>query len=425
MLAKLAARPLLLALLIGLAAEALFAFHLDRPSRLMFDEVHYVPAARILLALERPTNIEHPLLGKTLIATGIRLFGDNVIGWRAMATLAGTATVLAVFAFLQLLTHDSRTAATGALLVVLNQLVFIQARIAMLDAFLGALLLWGLTCLLWAMRSPPRWTFWRWVLGSALLGLATGVKWLALPYLGFAALAFAAARLADAPGRSPSAGFWSDEQPHWRGIATIPALLLLGAVASAAYVLTFLPAFFYTERPLTLATLLPFQQEMWALQTQKLPSHPYQSSWWSWPLMLRPIWYFYERDMGAQRGVLLIGNPVIMWGGLVAVAASWWAGLRQGAQRPLAIAILWTGSLLIWAVIPKSLGFYYYYYLPGIFLCLALALAFAHFDRKRRWDGWFLGASAMAFAYFYPIVSAAPLPGPMSFAHWTWFDSWR
>ena len=84
MLAKLAARPLLLALLIGVAAEALFAFHLGRPSRLMFDEVHYVPAARILLALEGPTNVEHPLLGKALIAGGMWLFGDNVIGWRAM-----------------------------------------------------------------------------------------------------------------------------------------------------------------------------------------------------------------------------------------------------------------------------------------------------------------------------------------------------
>jgi dolichyl-phosphate-mannose--protein O-mannosyl transferase len=425
MFARLAARPALLALLIGLGAEILFALHLDRPSRLMFDEVHYVPAARILLALDGPTNIEHPLLGKTLIAAGIDLFGDNPIGWRAPATLAGTATVLATFAFLQLLTRSARTATIGALLVVLNQFVFIQARIAMLDAFLGALLLWGLTCLIWAMRSPPRWTAWRWTLGSALLGLAIGVKWLAVPFVGFAALAFVAIRLGDARGRAPGGSAWSGDHPYWRGLATLPALLLLGTVAIVTYTLTFVPAFFYAEEPLTLATLLPLQQEMWALQTQKLHAHPYQSSWWSWPLMLRPIWYFYEPDKGAQRGVLLIGNPVILWGGLVAVAACWWAGLRHGARQLLAVAALWTASLLIWALIPKSLGFFYYYYLPSIFLCLALALAFAHYDRRRRWDEWFVGASLIAFAYFYPILSAAPLAGPSSFAHWTWFESWR
>jgi dolichyl-phosphate-mannose--protein O-mannosyl transferase len=425
MLSKLAARPVLLALLIGLASAVLFGFHLDRPSRPMFDEVHYLPAARILLALEGPTNIEHPLLGKALIATGIALFGDDVIGWRAMALLAGAATVMAVFAFLQLLTANTRTAVFGAVLVALNQLVFIQARIAMLDVFLGALLLWGLVSLLWAMRSPPRWTAWRWTLGSALLGLAVGVKWLAVPYVAFAGMAFVAIRLHDTSIVKPPSDFWSGKQAHWPGLATVPALLILGLVSIAAYVLTFLPAFFYAEAPLTLADFVPFQREMWALQTQKLAAHPYQSSWWSWPLMLRPIWYFYEPDMGAQRGVLLIGNPVIMWGGLVAVVACWWAGLRHGARRTLAVAALWTASLLVWAIIPKSLGFYYYYYLPGIFLCLVIPVAFERYDTRRRWDDWYAGASLIAFGYFYPILSAAPLSGPGSFAYWMWFDSWR
>jgi len=37
------------------------------------------------------------------------------------------------------------------------------------------------------------------------------------------------------------------------------------------------------------AGLLPFQAAMYAQQTQVLPPHTYQSSWWSWPLMIRPI----------------------------------------------------------------------------------------------------------------------------------------
>jgi dolichyl-phosphate-mannose--protein O-mannosyl transferase len=36
-----------------------------------------------------------------------------------------------------------------------------------------------------------------------------------------------------------------------------------------------------------------------------------------------------------------------------------------------------------------------------------------------------LAASAALFAGFYPILSAAPLAGPQSFAHWMWLDSWR
>jgi dolichyl-phosphate-mannose-protein mannosyltransferase len=41
---------------------------------------------------------------------------------------------------------------------------------------------------------------------------------------------------------------------------------------------------------------------MYALQTQVLKQHTYQSDWWSWPLMIRPIWYFYEWDRARSAG---------------------------------------------------------------------------------------------------------------------------
>src|SRR3569623_622379 len=52
-------RPLLVALLIGLAVEALFLWGIATPHKLVFDEVHYVPAARALLELSGPVNAEH------------------------------------------------------------------------------------------------------------------------------------------------------------------------------------------------------------------------------------------------------------------------------------------------------------------------------------------------------------------------------
>ena len=36
-----------------------------------------------------------------------------------------------------------------------------------------------------------------------------------------------------------------------------------------------------------------------------------------------------------------------------------------------------------------------------------------------------LAGSLALFAGFYPILSAAQLEGPQSFAHWMWLDSWR
>ncbi|MEG3123461.1 phospholipid carrier-dependent glycosyltransferase [Sphingomonas sp. GB1N7] len=408
-------RPILTATAIGVAAQFLFTLNISRPSILVFDEVHYVRAARILLTLDAPTNIEHPLLGKMLIALGILLFGDNQYGWRIPSAIAATAVVLAVFWILWVLFHRVRPAVVGALLAMLNFTVFIQARIGMLDGFMAAFLLLAILALLRSAYAPPDRVWRHWILGSVLLGLAVGVKWAAAPYVAWAGMAFLVIRWRDA--RNGGA--------HWRGMRTIPALATLGGVSIFVYLLTFAPAFFYAQDAMTLGKLLPFQHIMYQQQTQILPPHPYQSTWWTWPLMVRPIWYLYEAVDGAQRGILLLGNPAILWGGLIAVGYCLWAGWQRGSGRLAGVAAIWLASLLIWAIIPKSLGFFYYYYPSTIFLCLALAAAFDDLRvRHPHWDEAFLALSAGLFLIFYPIISAAALPDPQAFQRWMWFPTW-
>jgi dolichyl-phosphate-mannose-protein mannosyltransferase len=405
-------RPVPVALLIGLVAEALFAIRLTTPHILVFDEIHYITAARRLLMLAGPSNIEHPLLGKTLIAAGIALFGDGPLGWRLLSTFAGTAVVTGVFAILWLLYGRIRPAVVGSTVVLLNFTVLVQARIAMLDGFMASLVVLALAAMLWAMRSEGAAVWRRWALGAALLGLAAGTKWVAVPYLGFAALGFATAKRGH-PGR-------------WPGMGVGKAWVTLALVGATAYLLTFWPAFLYRDEPLTLARLLPFQLDMYAEQTQVLPPHTYQSSWWTWALEIRPIWYLYEPVDGAQRGILMLGNPAVLWGGLIAVAACLWAWLRNRDGRAGALAAVWIASYAMWALIPKSLGFFYYYYLSSIWLGPVIAAAFDHWrGRLRYWDEAYLVVVAVLFIHFYPILTAMPLAGPGSFSRWMWFGSWR
>ena len=271
----------------------------------------------------------------------------------------------------------------------------------------------AVVAMLWAARSRGRAVVWRWLLGAVLLGLACGTKWTAVPYVGYAALAFVAVRR-----RSP---------PAWPGLGGVRAWALLGIGMGAAYLATFAPAFFYAHDALTWRTLPAFHKQMYSLQTQVLPSHTYQSSWWSWALDIRPIWYFYEPADGAQRGVLMIGNPAVIWGGLIAVAACLWGWARHRDAKLGAVATLWIGSYFVWAIIPKSLGFFYYYYLSSIWLPIVIAAACHRFGtgRLRGWDEAMLLLAAGLFAWFYPILSAAALDGPQAFTRWMWFDSWR
>ena len=142
------------------------------PHQLVFDETHYVPAARTLVvAGRRRRNIEHPLLGKLLIGLGMWLFGDNSLGWRALSTVAAAGVVFGIFWILWWTFGRLRTATFGAALVILNMTVFIQARIAMLDGFMAAFVIDALAMLAWAMR---RGGWWRWLAGAVLMGLAVG-----------------------------------------------------------------------------------------------------------------------------------------------------------------------------------------------------------------------------------------------------------
>lgn len=393
--------PLQMALLLAGLAELLFAVRLGQPGKLMFDEVYYVPAGHDTFAMLRRSNEEHPLLAKWLIGLSIALFGDAPIGWRALSTVAGVSTMLAIYAIALKLFGEVRTAATAGLLALLNQMLFIQARIAMLDVFAGAFLFTSIALLMWGHGKGGN----RWLLaGGVCLGLAIGCKWSALPFVVLLGL-----------------GVLIGWKERWVG-----AGLTFGAAIVLAYLATFLPAVFYAADPIKLDQIIPFQLRMFELQTRPLAHHTYQSTPWQWPLLTRPIWYLYEPVYGIQRGVLLVGNPAIMWGGLVALAACLWDGVKERNRALLILCALYVFSFSALVLIPKKIGFYYYYYFPGLFLTLLIAATFHHAYRdKERWlPAGFLAVSFGLFAYFYPILSAAPLPNDQAFQHWMWLSTW-
>jgi dolichyl-phosphate-mannose--protein O-mannosyl transferase len=409
-----AGRAWLAAIALGLASLVLFCINIGQPTGLYFDEVHYVPAARALIEQSGPVNIEHPLLSKTLIAAGILLFGDNALGWRLPSAICGAIAVMALFWIALRLFRDIRIAGMTALLLVFNQTHFIQSRIAMLEMPMTALLLLALGCFLQSRDvSASKSRQWE-MTGAVALGLAIGAKWLAIPYV---ALFLAGSAVMK----------WQDAERDNAQLLDriVPETLKLGLIAGLTYLATFWPAFFYRNEPMTLRHLLGFQFEMLNAQRGHMAAHPYQSAWWQWPLMLRPIWYLFEKAGEVYRAVLLVGNPVIYWGGLAAalLPLGGWLKIRDG--RLWAAIGLYAFSLAIWILIPKQVEFFYYYNLSAVWLCLVISAFFAAFGlRGRRWLEWFTLLSALAFFYFYPIISAQPLPTDDSWTSWVWMKSW-
>ena len=406
---------------ITLAFLALVSVRLTIPSTPFFDETHYLPAARALLALSHPLNAEHPPLGKELIALGIALFGDRPLGWRIMPALFGA---LGLFAAMRALWFASlsrfATIAFGALLATGFPL-FVQARIAMLDVFMAGFVLLALWMAAAACRENET-ARWRLAIAGTALGLAMAAKWNAVPLAMLPGLAFLAVRVRAAGWKSAT----TDRGPPIAGMTLAEAALWLGLVPLAAYALSYWPFLFYTQGAIGPGGLIELQQEMLRLQGQVLTPHAYQSVWYQWAGNWRAIWYLYEPIDGAQRGVMLIGNPLTALLGLPALAWCAWAGAARGRKDALAVAVLYAVSLGLWIVAPKPVQFYYHYFLPSCFLLAALALALDQlWQRGRRGLPLLvLAASCALFAWFWPILTAAPLDGPGVFTRWTWLDSW-
>ncbi|MEL6877936.1 MAG: phospholipid carrier-dependent glycosyltransferase [Pseudomonadota bacterium] len=413
--------------LLSFGVAALFAIlawiRLAIPSEPYFDEVHYLPAARAMLEGGTYLNREHPLLGKQLIALGITLFGDHPMGWRAMSLIAGA---LALFASMRAMWHASfdrfATLAFGVLLATGFHLL-VHARIAMLDVFMAAFLSLAAWQFAAAIREPERGR-WRLALTGIAVGLAMAAKWNAVPLAVLPGLIFFAARLS--AGRKHL--LTSTRGIPVPGISLAEAFLWLGIVPLAVYALTYWPAYDLLNSPLAEKGLFGLHSEMIELQASVKQPHPYQSTWPQWLLNARGIWYLYEFTDNAQRGVLLIGNPLTMLLGLPALLWCLISGVVRGEWAKTAMVIGFAASLGLWLIANKPIQFYYHYFMPSMFLlgALALSLSDLHRSAKYRWMSYavLVGSIAM-FAGFFTILTAGELEGPMSFAKWTWMVGWR
>lgn len=399
-------------------------WRLGVPSEVYFDEVHYVKAARGLIAGTR-INPEHPMFGKTIIAASIRVLGDSPLSWRVPSALLGAIGLFAIGRMVWF-ASGRRMAALGAMfLVATNFFWFIHSRIAMLDMIMAGLGMIGLWQFAAAVRLPDQ-ARWRLALAGIMFGLALGSKWSVAPVIVVPGLAVAVTALVRHRARFLTArgGGLVD------GISLLEAALWLGALPLIIYWLTFWPAFHWTTNPVDPRQPLAWHRFMIQLQDSVVKLHPYRSTWQDWVINRRAIWYLYRMIDGAQRGVMLIGNPVTMFAGLAALAWALTAGAWTRRWDALGFVLLYAVSLVMWPLSGKPIQFFYHYLLPNTFMMCALALALDALWRRRNALRWLapavLAAAAGLFMWFYPILSAAPLSnGVSSFERWMWFDRWR
>jgi dolichyl-phosphate-mannose-protein mannosyltransferase len=162
--------------------------------------------------------------------------------------------------------------------------------------------------------------------------------------------------------------------------------------------------------------------------------HTWGSPWWSWPIMLRPIRFFYGVNAeGLLQVIVAIGNPLIWWSSTLAVVVGVFEIARKAATRKLSaddpiIPIVLGFLFLLAPWMPGTRIPYIYNYLPIYpFAILALAYWLCRIWNRPRWGPWVVvGFSACAVAlsvFFLPLVLALPLSDE-ALNHRIWIDYW-
>ena len=405
------------------------------PGHVYFDETWYVPTARQWLADGQLLHPEHPPLAKMLIAAGLKLFGDNPLGWRAMPLLFGALTITAVWAWTMALTADVALAVFAAAITLVDGVIFVQSRIAMLDIFLICFCVLALAAFTAGERARERGEAIRWhLIAGYCLGLAGACKWSGW-YLAFGLISL---KLVVALFRHWGARFErASGDDFYR--ADAPALGVIGGFA--AYLVAPFLAYFLAYAPQLIRAHSVYEfvathKNMIAIMTGTSSDHPYKSPWWTWPAMWRPVWYLFDTpakdvggwsETGKAAAVDGLPNPVVMLFGQAAILWSLYAGVLRRALGPLIVAIAFFAEWLPWALNPKGLEFYYYFY-PSI-VCLGPAMALLAQALKPPWREAFLlatfAASLAMFVYFLPFLVAGVGVGPEAFTARLWLPTWR
>ncbi|HEY9692683.1 MAG TPA: phospholipid carrier-dependent glycosyltransferase [Oculatellaceae cyanobacterium] len=459
---------------------------LGRFNTLVFDEVYYAKFANNYLT-RTPFFNAHPPLSQYIIAIGIWLgshfpFGNDTvngltgslrspISYRWINALTGSFIPLVVAGIAYQLTHRRSYALIAALFAAADGLFLVESRYALNNIYLVILGLLGQWYFLLAL-SNKGYKRWLWLAFAGVwFGASASIKWNGLWFMLGAYMLWGSAwlmrwaRLANkgqdstASNQDAQNATLSNKKMPWQNLTQLNLLHIivnLAIIPVLIYSLIWIPHLKLNPTP-----------DFWAMQNEILhyherigngpKVHPYCSNWYTWPLMLRPIAYFYEKAPSATEippllpplppgagkvifDVHAIGNPILWWLSTAAIlilivqfvhtllqGRGWKYPLKPSNGIGLYLIINYAANLLPWVSVTRC-TFIYHYMGSSIFATLALAWIIEQwlYSPKPILRG--TGVTViflvlLAFVFWMPIYLGLPLD-QQAYQIRMWLQSW-
>lgn len=385
---RLKSNKLLVSILI--VATLLRFVNLGHPPAYIFDEVYHAFTAREFMhdniaAWEwwttPPPGVAyewtHPPVAKYGMVAGMLLFGENSFGWRVGSAVFGVVSIYGLYLLVLALTKNKTTALISAFLVSIEGLHISQSRIGMNDIYMLCFFIWSLYA---AVKS-------RWKMAAVLYGLSLASKWSALY------------------GAVPLTFIYFHESPLKLRFTLILHQILtvirLSLIVVFVYLLTFTP---FITAGHTWDQLLELHRQMWYYHTHLVATHAYQSVPAQWIFDIRPVWYWVNYGQNSISNIYTLGNPAILWLGLVALILQLKNILRF---RYSIFYILYSIFTLPWIMSPRIM--FFYHYLPSAtFLCVILASYLSSLSSRSRVIA--LACCSVSLLLISPMLYGFPMP---------------
>lgn len=427
--------------------QEVFPEEIDYQTGTYFDETFYVQSVFDMMTGTKTFEYTHPPLGKILIAWGTLLFGITPFGFRFVGTVLGIVMLPLLYLLGRDMTKSRFLGSFAAFLFAVDFMHFTQTRIATIDVYITFFTI----LMFFFMYRYSRLSFYNSSLKKTFLplgacGIAFGLG-ISCKWTGFYAGAGLAVIFFSILFKRYREYVYACEKPKESSNGISHQYIIKNFKKYTAETLGFCIIFFVViPFFIYLASYLPFsdgtdanllermwnnQKYMFQFHTTLDADHLFASSWYQWPLMIRPVYYFARsiNDTVGQ-GISAFGNPVVWWGGILAFLFMIYLGIKKSDKNAVFLCIAYGACYFPWCFVDRCTFMYHYF--PCVpFLCCMIMYMFSQWQNKLKKKYWFamvMGCCAVAlllFIMFYPVISGAPVSKAYVTEVLRWMDTWQ
>ncbi len=419
-----------------------------------FDEVFY-PVFGLNYILGETFFSVHPPVGAYLISlsiyiyhllpwtepvlsSGINISDLNPVSYRWLNVIAGTAIIYVAYKLCIELFDKKHLALLAALFFALDGSLLVDSRFGLINVYLSLFGLLSVLFLLQYFKGKGNLPFL--IIGCFLLGITFSIKWNGLGVWLMIFLFVLFFLFLDKQIKTEQrAALLSQEQRFSTNFLSILFIPFIG------YLIFWIPDLFLND-----ADIVDKHFKMASYHTDNVEQklHPYSSSWFTWPIMIRPIAYYFSshevlnasgNSLNIFSAVHLFPNPALTLFSSIAIfimSLNWLNSFSKTISSKVYdsdfvaatfILLGYYANFLPWALVSRS-AFIYHYQVSACFSFIALAYLLYKISLKEQVEYkalYILSLSLIVIAaiYWLPIQIGLDITGE-AFQSRMWLDSW-